>query len=230
MDPSVLTCYKCPFPKIRLGKDFDGGYIIANIPNINYSILLSGGIANDISFEIDFIKLYNTIVYACDGNINSLNYPDNRLIHLKKNIGYENNEKITNLHYFINKHDSIFIKMDIEGDEQHWIKSLTNEQINKFAQIVIEFHTPFSDKWIGVFDKLNKHHFLIHFHGNNCCGLRNHKGVQIPINFECTYLHKKYFINTPELNTDLIPSNLDMNNLKNIDDININYPPFVYEK
>jgi hypothetical protein len=43
MNPNVLTVYKSPFPKIRLGKDFDGGYIIADIPNVNYSILIAGG-------------------------------------------------------------------------------------------------------------------------------------------------------------------------------------------
>jgi len=51
MNPSVLTVYKCPFKKMRLGKDYDGGYIITEIPNINYSLLLSGDISDDIFFE-----------------------------------------------------------------------------------------------------------------------------------------------------------------------------------
>ncbi len=56
MNPSVLTVFKSPFEKKRLGKDYDGGYIIAEIPNIKYTTLLPGGIENDISFEEDFIK------------------------------------------------------------------------------------------------------------------------------------------------------------------------------
>lgn len=116
--------------------------------------------------------------------------------------------------------------MDIEGGEIPWIKSLSNEQINKFEQIVMEFHNPFSQNEIDAFNKINKNHYLIHFHPNNCCGVRNHNGVIIPNIFECTYLHKKYFIGIPELNCDLIPSNLDMKNTNN-DDIFINYPPFV---
>ena len=118
--------------------------------------------------------------------------------------------------------------MDIEGGEIPWIKSLSNEQINKFEQIVIEFRFPFSNNEIDVFDKLNNNHYLIHFHGNNCCGVRYHKDVLIPNVFECTYLHKKYFINSPELNTDLIPSNLDIQNSADNDEIYINYPPFVF--
>ena len=57
--------------------------------------------------------------------------------------------------------------MDIEGGEVAWIKSLSNEQLNKFNQVVIEFHFPFSDREIDMFDKINETHYLIHFHGNN---------------------------------------------------------------
>lgn len=225
---SVLTVYKSPFSKLRLGRDNDGGYIITEIPNINYKTLLVGGINDDISFEEDFIGKYpNLKTFACDGTINNLPKENNKITFIKKNIGFENTSELTNLHDIINENESIFVKMDIEGGEIPWIKSLNNEQMNKFEQIVMEFHYPFSDNEIDVFDKINKNHYLIHFHGNNCGGVRNHKGIIIPDVFECTYLHKKYFTNTPKLNTDLIPSNLDMKNDASKDDIYIDYPPFV---
>ena len=227
MNPSVLTVFKSPFTKCRLGKDYDGGYIIAEIPNIKYTTLLAGGIENDISFEEDFINKYTIDnAYAFDGTINNLPKEISKITFIKKNIGFENTEKITNLHDIIDVNESIFVKMDIEGGEIPWIKSLSDEQMNKFEQIVMEFHFPFSDNEIDVFDKINKNHYLIHFHGNNCCGLRNHNNVDIPNVFECTYLHKKYFINIPDLNKELIPSNLDMKNTGN-GEIYINYPPFV---
>jgi hypothetical protein len=227
MDPLVLTVYRSPFEKKRLGKVNDGGYIIADIPNINYTTFLSGGIEQDISFEEDFINKYpNLKSFAFDGTINKLPKENINITFIKKNIGFENNENITNIHDIIDENDSIFVKMDIEGGEIPWIKSLSNEQMNKFEQIVMEFHFPFSDKEADIFDKINKTHYLIHFHGNNCCGVRNHKGVIIPNVFECTYLHKKHFIDVPELNKDLIPSSLDMKNTKN-EEIYINHPPFV---
>ena len=227
MDPSVLTVYKSPFPKIRLGKDFDGGYIIADIPNVNYSILIAGGIDNDVSFEEEFVNKYtNTKCFAFDGTINNLPSENENITFIKKNIGYENSDTVTNLNDIINANTEIIVKIDIEGAEIPWIKSLSNEQINKFEQLVMEFHFPFTDNEINVFDKINKNHYLIHFHGNNCCGTREHNGVVIPNVFECTYLHKKYFTTIPELNTDAIPGVLDMKNTGN-EEIYINYPPFV---
>ena len=227
MNPSVLTVYKSPFPKIRLGKDYDGGYIIADLPNIKYDTFLAGGIEYDISFEEHFIEKYpNVKCFAFDGTINALPKSNSNITFIRKNIGFENNEHITNMHDIINANECIFVKMDIEGGEVPWIKSLNAEQMNKFEQIVMEFHFPFTSNEIDVFDKINKSHYLIHFHGNNCCGVRNHNGVSIPNVFECTYLHKKYFPNIPELNTDVIPSVLDMKNTMN-DEIHIDYPPFV---
>jgi hypothetical protein len=228
MNPSVLTVYKCPFPKMRLGQDFDGGYVIADIPNIKYDILISGGINDDISFEEEFTNKYkNSKCFAFDNTISSLPYENSNIIFIKQNIGDKNNSEITNLHELIHVSDSIFIKMDIEGGEIPWLKSLSDKQMNKFEQIVMEFHFPFSDNEKDVFSKINNNHVLVHFHGNNCCGVCEHKGVKFPNIFECTYLHKKYFINEPELNTDLIPSKLDMKNVWTNEEIYINYPPFV---
>jgi hypothetical protein len=228
INPSVLTVYKSPFRKTRLGKDFDGGYIICEIPDINYSILLSGGIENDISFEEDFINKYSNVqCFAFDGTIENLPKKHNNIFFIKKNIGFKSDEHNTNLHAIINDNNSIFIKMDIEGGEISWIQSLNSEQLNKFEQIVMEFHWPFLEKDTEVFDKINKSHYLIHFHANNNCGVRNHRDVIIPNIFECTYLHKKYFTDIPELNTDLIPGTLDMKNVECHNEIIINYPPFV---
>ena len=226
IDPSVLTVYKSTFPKKRLGKDGDGGYIIADIPNINYLTFLAGGIADDITFEEDFMANYpNVDCYAFDGTVNCK--PSNKKIKfIKKNIGNNNNNNVTNLHNIIDSTDNIFVKMDIEGGEIPWIHSLSEEQMNKFEQIVIEFHLPFSEKEIDVFNKINRNHYLIHFHGNNCCGVRNHKNILIPNVFECTYVNKRHFETTPLLNKDLIPGKLDMKNTPN-DEIYINYPPFV---
>ena len=227
MHPSLLTVYKSPFPKVRIGKDNDGGYVIVDVPNPAYSILLAGGIDNDLSFEEQFVTKYpNLNCLAFDGSEGLVPAHNEKITFIHKYISGYTNEHVTNLHDLIDANSSVFIKMDIEGHEIPWIKSLNTAQLNKLDQIVLEFHHPFTDNEPEAFEKLNQNHFLVHFHANNCCGMRNHNGVNIPNVFECTYLHKKYFTRFPELNSDVIPGVLDMKNVDR-DEIYINHPPFV---
>ena len=228
MDTTVLTCYKAQHSKIRMGRDYDGGYIICDIPNINYDCFLAGGIETDLSFEEDFCKMYkNTHCYAYDGTITEINTNEPNIEFIRKNIGDKNNYNETNLHDVINRNNNIMVKMDIEGGEIPWLYSLTDEHMNKFVQIVMEFHNPFSSSELEVFNKINRTHLLVHFHANNCCGVRNINGINVPNIFECTYIHKKYLTMPYELNSDIIPSSLDMKNVLNKDEIIINYKPFV---
>jgi hypothetical protein len=226
-----LTVYKSPFNKIRLGKDNDGGYIICEIPEINYELFLSAGISDDISFEEDFCNKYKNVkCYAYDGTINDIKINNSNIKFIKKNIGPTDTNETVNLHNYINENNNLFLKMDIEGAEVEWLNSLSNEQLNKFSQMVIEFHNPFNEIELNMFNKLCENHYIIHFHGNNCCGVRIHNGVTIPNVFECTFLNKKYFKTYPELNTETIPSVLDMKNVIYGEEIYINYPPFVFLK
>ena len=227
--PSVLTVYTPPFDKMRLGRDYDGGYVICDIPNIKYDLLLSCGISDDISFEECFCNKYNTtICYAFDGTIENINTINKNITFFRQNISYYNDNNNTTLHSTIQMFENIFLKMEIEGHEINWIQSLNAEQLNKFSQIAIEFHFPFSYKEVPVFDILNETHVLVHYHGNNCCGVRKHKGVNIPNVFECTYIHKKYYPSPYTPNTNVIPSILDMKNVLHNDEIVIDYEPFVF--
>jgi len=230
MDPSLLTVYKCPFPKRRIGCDYDGGYIISDIPNVTYDILISGGIAGDISFEQDLCKRYQIKCIGFDGtSYCSVKNGSNKDIEIiSKNIGDINDKNTTDLKDIIDKYNNIFIKMDIEGSELPWVRCLAEEELNRFSQIVMEFHFPFSDEDKLVFEKLNKSHVLVHFHGNNCpAGTVKFKGVIIPNVFECTYINKKYLnLEVLTLNDELIPSSIDMPNCRGAD-ICIDYAPFV---
>lgn len=229
MEPNVLTVYQSPYEKVRLGKDNDGGYIICLIPDVDYDCLLSGGVENDISFEENFCDKYkNAKCFSHDGNINGIGTKNQNIKFIRKNIGSEENDNITNLHKEIENFKDVFVKMDIEGAEIEWLEGLKDEHMDKIIQIVMEFHYPFSQRELNVFDKINKTHLLVHFHGNNNGGVRNIKDVNIPEVFECTYLNKKYTKDI-KLNTETIPTKLDMRNTNHKDDIYIDYPPFVHK-
>lgn len=237
MNPNLVTIYKSPFPKKRLGRNFDGGYVIIDIPELKYDLLIAGGICDDISFEEDFFKFQQTPIYAFDGSITDVPPTPirDKIRFYPLFIGAEETETHTNLHYIIDRYvgrdkpANLFIKMDIEGGEIPWIKSLSREQMDTFAQIAIEFHRPFGQEEKEVFEKLNQTHILCHLHPNNCCGTRIHNGVFMPEVFECTYLHKRFFGNEVELNMDYIPNDaVDMPNHSGLPEIYMGHPPFVH--
>ena len=219
--------------KIRLGVNGDGGYVIGNVPD--YDCYISAGVSNEESFSRDFIKKFDMNKfnsYAFDGTINNYPYQYTRdITFVKTNIHTYGSKTTANLSYLINKYNNIFLKMDIEGCEYDWLLSLTQENLNKFKQIVIEFHGINDDSWgkthnkkIECLELISKTHYIIHAHGNTCSSIQN----KIPDVIELTYLRKNFFTEEPKLNTTILPvPNLDFSCNPNVSDYSLNFYPFV---
>lgn len=242
-----LTVYKSPIIKTRFGRNMDGGYVGVEVES---DILLSGGIGHDISFELDYANRYNVPIICvdsefCQGPYETLEkfikaYPENnteafsRLEFVKKLVGDEENEKYTCFTSYFEQFENITIKLDIEGGEYDFLRSLPMASQNKVNLLFVEFHDLHKLDDFNLFDKLDKTHVLIHAHGNNC-GVKKKtlqklfkcNDVSVPRVLECTYLHKKYF-DTFELNNTDLPGELDFPNNPDIKaDLNLNFPPFV---
>ena len=205
-----LKRYIPPFEKIRLGKENDGGYTIVNIKE-KYNILLSCGIANDISFENDFINHYNTNCEAYDGTIDNLPKNANEKIRfIKKNISDTNNDNTTNLGDILKNNKNIFLKMDIESYEYDWVNSINENLLNNISQIVIEIHGFHTSNAYELLKKFNIYHRLVHIHPNNYSKkFILNKKISICPTMELTFLHSKYFDDI-EYDTTKIPSEIDM--------------------
>jgi hypothetical protein len=223
-----LRVYKSEFSKKRIGRNNDGGYIICDIPDIEYDILISGGISDDTTFEDEFLELYPDIIcYAYDGTIMKSPSTHSRFKWIKKNIGNTESANMSNLHDLLNSNKSAFVKMDIEGYEIPWLESLSITQLENISQLTIEFHRAFSQRESNIFKKLNQVFALVHLHGNNyTSSLVN----GIPYYFECTYINKKLLTKPLEFNTDPLPSLLDQPNISSKPDLNLNFEPYVHNK
>ena len=220
--------------KIRLGSLDDGGYVLAELDG-EYDCYISAGISNEESFSRDFINTYKMNEYnsfGFDGTIN--NYPYNytkNISFIKKNINSFNDENNSNLSFLNDKYNNIFLKMDIEGGEYPWLLGIDETQLNKFKQIVIEFHGISNNGWnchyndkVKCLQKLANTHYIVHAHGNNWGAVVNN----IPDVIELTYINKNYFNSVPELNTQSFPiANLDFPNNKHKNDINLKFYPFI---
>ena len=164
MSLEALTVYQCPFPKKRIGKANDGGYVIVDLPGntilfektsississkySGYDGFISGGISNDISFEDAFLNNYPDLEYclAFDGTVDKIPPARNanKIKFIKKNLGATNSNEITNLEEYIRPLENIFLKIDIEGHEYALFKSIiVNGLMPKIKQLVLEIHTP----------------------------------------------------------------------------------------
>jgi hypothetical protein len=213
---SELVVFKPKNTKIRLGGNYDSGYIM--VGGYNYDLYISGGIADAVSFDNHFYFLHpNTPGYCIDGSCNRpLNLtPDYKYI--QKFIGsptsYQSPEKeFTLLHEYTENYKNIFVKLDIEGHEWDWITNF--EHLENVKQIIVECHglfdlrtTPNGWQSIGNFhypivpkalNRLNKTHKLVHVHANNGGGAYNvendvvldqvEDSRDLPVVLELTYL------------------------------------------
>jgi hypothetical protein len=149
----LLKPYKTEYETCRLGKNNDGGYVVIDLPNHEYNLLLSGGISNDVSFENDFNKKYpNTKINAYDASITKLpNDANDNIVFIKKYIGDVENDMYTTLKSAIIP--GIFVKTDIESGEYPWFKIIDSDNINNFDQIVIELHAMDKEETYDIIEK-----------------------------------------------------------------------------
>ena len=237
-------------PKIRLGTNKDGGYVIADIPNAAYDCYVSAGVSNEESFSRDFLQKYTIPTadcYAFDGTIKR--YPrrfTTNIQFVKKNISNENTEITCNLKEIAKKYKNIFLKMDIEGGEYTWINDMETELLQSFKQMVIEFHDVNTNKMSFIpctnasqgrldfkqrcFKKVVDTHYVVHAHGNNCSTATVIDDNLVPNILEITYVRKNLFSEQLPLNTINLPCELDKPNVATKPDYSLNFPPFRHSK
>ena len=230
--PELLQVYQFD-KKCRCGINSDGGYVFAELEG-GYDCYISAGISQEESFSRDFIQKYNIEKqnsYGFDGTIQ--NYPyyyTQEIQFIRKNISNVNDDHHSDLSFLTDKYNTIFLKMDIEGGEYPWLLNIEESQLDKFKQIVIEFHGITDDGWgcsyvnkVKCLEKLAKTHYLIHAHGNNYGPVVNH----IPDVIELTYVNKHYFDSVPEFNKTPLPiPNLDFPNQWHNNEIPLGFSPF----
>jgi hypothetical protein len=228
-----LRVYHIPdTEKTRLGRQFDGGYVIAVPPEDTYDLYIGCGINDEFSFDEEFATRYPDLFgYAFDGTIPARpsTFPT-KYAFIPLNIGNENSNETTNLIPYMKLSHNIFVKMDIEGAEWEWLLNIPTQDLLRIKQLVLEIHYLIDDRVthhqikLAVLKKLAEHFYLVHAHGNNYSPLVN--GVH-PYVLECTYVRKDVYPNGLQLNTQPLPGPLDMPNYPRAPDINLNYWPFV---
>jgi len=236
-----LVIYDISLQKKRIGKPYDGGYVVFDLPG-GYDAMISGGISNDISFEQAFLNENPVPCFAYDGTIERLPENDSRIQFIRKNIGNRETETLSNLHETLDPYSNVFMKIDIEGHEFRVFPTFSEDQMKKIKQLVIEIHTPGDIRlhptyFRGLLDithqhmftmleKINRTHTLAHLHPNNGCKTHMVEGIMLPNVFECTFIRND-FVHTKQPNKGLIPQPIDMPNVPSEPIILFDHYPFV---
>ena len=223
--------------KFRLGDLGDGGYVVINKMFESADALMSYGIADNTSFEDNFIIRTNKPVYAFDCSVS----PD-QVLNKKINfysecissdmyIGNYFKDKSSNVKHRISSYNDqikrlnldskhIFLKMDIEGAEYESLSFISEHHMKNMTGIVLELHGLENEKdrkrALQLLAKLNTYFYLIHIHGNNCnlnfIYNEDHILSKLPSVIELTYINKS-FVSRAELDHSIYPiPNLDYPN------------------
>jgi hypothetical protein len=203
--PKILQPFKCN-SLIRLGKQGDGGYLVNEIDILKTKQLLSFGIAEDHSFESQFIDLSKCICDTWDASVTSVD--DARITHHSKNVGYGGYNTSINTILLSAQQDS-FIKCDIEGEEYLLLDNIIKHS-HKFTGITMEFHDINSpSNWNSMTSFIAKvQQKLIHTHINNYFYYKK-DDLLIPDILELTFTSSDNIMYDESIT---LPHNLDQSN------------------
>lgn len=132
----------------RFGNDSDGGYVAPKEVVNNLDYLISIGVEDNISFELDLMSINKNLqTVIVDGTIENFTTPD-KVTFINKNLALENDDNNITLEEILSDIDSenIALQIDIEFDEWDIFNCLPEEILKKFKLIIIELHFVFIDE------------------------------------------------------------------------------------
>lgn len=229
-----IFIYDCGHNLIRIGDNFDGGYLVPDIlKKVKYCF--SAGVGMNTSFEKNLKKM-DIKCFLADGTID---YHPEGFDFIKKNINTYCDEKNITLHNWIDLKisddldNNLMLKMDIEGSEISAILNIQDEKLKHTNILVIEFHqfanlgNSFGlDTLNEVFDKILRYFTVCHIHPNNYGNIKNIYGIKMPNYMEFTFVNNNY-VKYKKKNLKNYPLELDKKNFPEKKDILL--PKELYE-
>ena len=188
----------------RIGKDFDGGYVMLDNFNADsVDAAYSFGIASDVSWDLE-IAGRGIDVFMYDHTIDGLPNDHPGFHYFKLGItGEKKGTDLKTLKEIIaqNGHShckNMIMKMDIEGCEWDVFQHAESSIIDQFSQIVVEFHDLIAAVYdakvlstvVGVLEKINKTHQVLHVHANGSSIPLWIGGLVMPDVIEVTYARR----------------------------------------
>ena len=198
-------------PLVRLGGDSDGAYLL---PDKLSGIVacFSPGVASRKTFEDGLAHHYGVRSHLLDfsTDIGQLETPllDGLQTFSKKWLGSQTGHDVITLQDWIDEREAesigdLILQMDIEGSEYDVLSGVSEEVLERFRIVVVEFHQVGSQlsgqdlnaPVLKVLRKLESIFAVAHIHPNNAGGARRLPGdwVKIPEVLEVTFVRRDAF-------------------------------------
>ena len=203
---------------IRLGGSSDGSYVVPKILD-DIKFCFSAGYGGDCSFEknLENLGIKSFLAdYSFDAPTELINFE-----YQKKFIkSYSSNNSI-NVNDWIEAgvpkdQKKMILQIDVEGSEYEIIHAITENNLEKFDIIVVEFHNLFLVNnqifykyFLECIQKLKKNFEIFYLQPNNCCGVSDFDTVIFPNVLEITFLNKSRIIKKDKFNF----KNIEVKNL-----------------
>jgi hypothetical protein len=236
-----LRPYDVGLAKCRLGREFDGGYVVADTAFAGVDVLVSYGLANDVSFEIAALTKHPKLeAHGFDGSSDFESLPKVPRLHLHREFvgtdrfAYATASEKGGTDSYRNHlarvgalAKRVFLKIDIEGAEWDAFADVPDELWGNVQGVVIELHDLHlrenHPRMLTFLRKLNQHFTLYHVNGNNFQGtIRLFPDKRIPKVLEACYI-KTELCGRVSLSKETPPSAYDRPNLPGMPSLKFRY-------
>ena len=186
---------------IRLGVQYDGGYVTSRIALDASKKLYTYGVGPNWQFEKDYVTIYeHKQAEMYDHTVDVNNTGSDRLLFYKSPLATTSTSTT-----FDESRDNtipVFLKLDVEGAEYDFFEKADLSTYSNVTGIVCEFHRlshpDILVRFKKVLEKLQEYYDIIHVHGNNYASLFNEEGFIFPVTSEISFLHKNLSVNYAE--------------------------------
>ncbi len=208
---------------IRMGPAGDGGYLVPDDLEA-IEACFSPGVANVSGFERECADR-GMAVFMADRAVKQPAEHHPSFNFLEKYVGVTTSKYFITMDAWVNQslpgsNGDLLLQMDIEGYEYENLLNMSDQLMQRFRIIVIEFHgmqmlysSPYFFLASRVFSKLTQTHACLHIHPNNCATAVYRMGMAIPRVMEFTFLRRDRFFKTSANHK--FPHPLDVDNTGN---------------
>ena len=207
---------------VRVGKDYDGGYIMLDyFHETKVEAAYSFGINDDISWD-EAMANRGIEVFMYDHTIERLPKNHPKFHYFKEGVtGYNKGPCLKTLGELIQRNghsssNSLIMKMDTEGCEWDIFSEAGSSVINQFSQIAMEFHglssAIYDTKYplvAAVLKRINETHQCVHVHANSTSIPLWIGELVLPSELEVTYVRRADVKDRLVTNTRQFPTEMD---------------------